>query len=267
MFPPHKQELADHRLLPVAECRIRKSHGGFSLIELLTVMTIISIVVSVGVGSFMAFKNTDLDNALIDIGSAMEMARQTAISGNTYTYVAFTSPASTNPPPPLCIGVFQSGNGEDILCNALLGNQALAEESVAMQHKQWSIITKLRWLKNVALENTLTPDTGLVPAAELISDQFSNTINPLPDGLGFRLNRKMGNMPAAGTLVFDRVITFSPNGTAFVDNLSAVPNAKIGFLVRPSNGATPTPKERLQTAAFTVSGLLGYSQTYKLGLQ
>lgn len=243
----------------------QRKRAAFSLTELLMVMAVISILMSVGLRTIASASPQDQDAALIEVGDALEAARQLAISQNTYTYVGFTSPSSPQAADSaLCVAVFQSHNGEDVVRNARLSGGALLDEAAASQQREWLLVRKPKWLRNAIVESTVDPDPDLVPSTELSGGKFSNTVRPLPGGIGFRLTRKMGNMTAAAPLLFDRVITYSPNGTAYVDNLSALPEAVIGVLVRPSRGTVPSETERYRTAALTVSGLLGSTQVHKL---
>lgn len=238
----------------------------FSLVELLVVMAIISLLVGLGASAFSGGTN-DQKKALVTVSNVLESARQTAVSQNTYTYVGFTSPANpSDPGNPLCVAVFQSAAGVDVLRSALVGGQPLLGENQSPGSPgSWRVIARPVWLPNAVMENTTTAPDSILPSEERIGDGFAATINPLSGGAGFTLTRKVGNMPAAAPLKFDRVVTFSPSGTAFVDNSAGLPIASIGMLLKPCRGVAPTASEDALTAAVLVNGLLGSAHIYQFG--
>jgi prepilin-type N-terminal cleavage/methylation domain-containing protein len=220
---------------------------GFSLVELLVVISIIALLIS-GTANLLNSDqgSNDEKNALVQVANAFESARQLAISQNTYTYVGFTSPASAqNGADPLCVGVFQSQTGRDVIQNG--------ESATGAQ-----LVSKIAWLRNMTLTASLEPPTGVVPVAEMSASQFSATLEPLTTGQGFTVTRRVGEMAGPAALVFDRVVTFSPNGSAFVDNLRGLPTGLIGFMISPAAGA----HKDARTAVVAVNGLLGNARFY-----
>jgi len=224
-------------------------------------MAVIAILMT---GTANLFRENDQKKALIHIANAMEMARQVAVSRNTYTYVGFTTPGTSQERnSPLCVAVFESSGGDDVFKRSLLSGEALPSEG----ENCWSLVAKPRWLRNAVLDSKAA-NTGdlseIAPALPLSQNTISYMADPAVGSLAFEISRQLGEMPAKGTLRFDRVITFSPNGAAIVDNGTGLPASTIGFLVRPNRtAAAPLESEKRQSAAILVSGLMGNVQIYQ----
>lgn len=248
----------------------RKGLGGapaFSLPELLVVIALISIMAAAGAKSLTADFGSDQKKALVHVSNVMEMARQAAVANNTYTYVGFTSPPSpSNATVPLCVAVFQSSSGTDVMRGAISGGQPLlAENQSPGGLGSWKLLSPPLWLRNAVVESTESVPTSLVPEDERIGEGFDKTINPVSGGNGFSISRRMGRMTSVAPLKFDRVVTFSPSGTAFVDNTAGMPVGSIGVLVKPCRGEAPTTLEEKRVAAVLINGLLGSARIYQYG--
>lgn len=236
----------------------------FSLMELLMVMAIMAILMT---GTANVFRESDQKKALIHIANAIELARQVAVSRNTYAYVGLTTPSSPQEnSTPLCVAVFQSSAGDDVLRRAWLSGEPLPSEASAGGQDGWSVIAKPQWLRNAVLDSAAT-DMGdlheIAPALSLSQNTLSYMIPPASGTPAFEISRKLGEMQASAPLRFDRVITFCPNGTVIVDNGTGLPASTVGFLVRPSRTVSPSDVERLQSAAVLVSGLMGNVQIHQ----
>ena len=261
-FSPHEFRLTRTR----ATNYTKRPAPGFSLTELLIVTALISCLAAIGAGSFSGIQTSDQKKALINVSNALEAARQAAVTYNTYTYVAFTSPADpSNAASPLCVASFQSATGSDVLRGALTGGQALLPEGQSPGRPgSWRLLSRPSWLRNASVESTRDVPATLLPANERVGSGFSTTIGPVSGGNAFRINRKLGDMPAAAVLNFDRVVTFSPSGSAFVDNSLGLPVASIGVLIKPRRTAVATAADEAQIAAVLVNGLLGSARIYQL---
>lgn len=235
--------------------------------ELLVVIAIVSIVAAISASTMTGDANSDQKKALVAVSNVLETARQAAVANNTYVYVGFTTPVSPgNRSDPLCVAVFQSLSGLDVLRAAMTGGQALlAENQSPGSPGSWRTITRPQWLRNATLESTKVAPDSILPEEEKIGTGFATTITKLSNGAGFSLTRKIGEMPTAAALKFDRIVTFSPSGTAFVDNTLGLPVSSIGVLLKPCRGPAPSSKEEAQTAAILVNGLLGSTRIYQLG--
>lgn len=232
----------------------KRSASAFTLTELLVVISLIVIMSAGATRLFSGFQANDHKRALVDIANAFETARQTATSRNTFTYVAFTSPTSNQDQnDPLCVATFESLSGSDVL----------RDGGAPADSGKWQLITRPVWLRRSMVEDQKDPPPGLVPVNEMNGvTQFSATIRPL-SGSGFILTRKIGDMTSEASLKFNRVVTFSPNGTAMVDNSRGLPTALIGFLVKPCQGETPNAIESARVAAVTVGGFMGNVRFYQ----
>jgi len=233
--------------------------------EMLVVMAVLAILMTGTANLFSGFRATNHKKALIDIANAVELARQVAVARNTYTYVGFTTPENPHDAgAPLCVAVFQSSGGDDVVRRSLLAGDALPSEASAGGQDGWSLISKPQWMQNAVLDNAVDAMADLSELTPALA--FSqNTISHIASSArtAFEISRQVGEMPAKGVLRFDRLITFCPNGAAIVDNERSLPASTIGFLVRPSRSSSPSENERLQSAAILVSGLMGNVQIYQ----
>lgn len=238
----------------------QKHIGAFSLMELLVVMALISILAALGVRGVAGMSGDDYKKALISISNSLEIARQTAVAQNTYTYVAFTSPADpNNTASPFCVAVFQSNSGADVLKGAISGGQPLLPEGTSGTGPgSWKLLTRPEWLRNSIMESTRNAPVSVLPSQARIGDGFAATIDTANGGVGFEIRRMLGDMPQAASLKFDRIVTFSPSGTAYVDNAAAVPTASIGVLLKPITYGAES-----RVAAVLVNGLMGSSRIYQ----
>lgn len=240
--------------------------GGFSLTELLLVVAVMAILMTGVANLFSGFRGTDQKKALVDIANAVELARQVSVSKNTYTYVGFTTPTTPHDAgAPLCVAVFQSSAGDDVVRRSLLAGDLLPPEISAGGQDGWSLIAKPQWLRNAVIDH----DSGamgdlseLAPALALSQNTISH-MTASSQGTAFEISRKVGDMPTKGALRFDRLITFCPNGAAIVDNERGLPASTIGFLIRPSRSSSPSDHEKAQSAAVLVSGLMGNVQIHQ----
>jgi len=77
--------------------RMRRLAGGFTLVELLIVMSVLAVLLAAGVPQFGEFmRNQRLKSASFDLFSSLVLARSEAITRNTRVTVAPTGGAWTN---------------------------------------------------------------------------------------------------------------------------------------------------------------------------
>jgi len=202
----------------------------FSLIELMTVMAILSILaVSVSYVGMSDKTSANVNHSLISLTGYLELARQTALSGNTYTYVALSTAADGSS----YIALFESPSGVDEV------KSGVAKVSPPT----------VRMLANVIKLNRVTIPTS-PPSANLPSLP-SNALSPSSGTLPPIM---VENSPV-GPLTFDRVIKFTPQGLALIYDETPVEWVKL--VIVPQQGASSTAKEIQQASAISIAGLTG----------
>lgn len=219
-----------HRLLV---CR------GFSLVELLVVMAIISLLVGLGAkiagGASGAGKfNSNIAKA----SSILDQARQYAIANNTYVWVAFRqNPASaTRPLESVAIAVIASLDGT---------NPVGWTGTVDVPSPTLQIVNKIEWMEGTQLGLPSDVSSVLAPASRPL--QSGQT---LAAAVSFRV--PVGGSP----MVFDQVTVFSPRGEAAVGpNLIAYAD----IALQPF----PTPAANRNVAIIQLSGITGSQRVYR----
>lgn len=221
-----------------------------SLIELLVVLAVMLILIALGSGSFVGSAGTrNFSNALVSISGLMEFARQTAISENTHTYVAFTSPSTPNDPDdPLRAVVLVSVNGVDVR------GAGIVEPPDGENSGAWKAISRISSLPNLILQ-TEQPSGNAIAAPPLPGSQ-------LDSWFPFRLNSENTQTPSGRELVFDRVVKFTPRGIGYVESSL---RARFGLWAVPSRNTDPSDTERQQAALILISGLTGTIQVIQPG--
>jgi prepilin-type N-terminal cleavage/methylation domain-containing protein len=221
--------------------------GAFSLIELLVVIAIIVVLssLSVMVTSSMRFS---FHGELAKTVGILELAHQTAVTQSCNTYVGFSSSgemAKLPIPVPLrpvtYAAAFLSVDGSDVFPSS---GTAVNEADGTVR-----LIDKLQLLRSVELEDALPSDNAL-----------AGTL--LPAGLGpntgwrFTFQPKTYSpMTSAASVVLDRIIKFTPQGTVLVDS---APVEVVEIVLEPSG------KSR-QASVIRINGLTGRVTVYQPG--
>ncbi len=213
----------------------------FSLVELLVVMAIIALIASFSTSAMRSmFMGNAQQRALTGISSAMELARQTAIAGSTYTWVALAQ-------------------GK----NKIGGNSVTA---VIFASKDGSLDdrTKIRLVDRVQVyDNVMISNTDPEP----------NVANQIPTpGISFdsvSFQPKLDELPTAMRgQSFDHMIMFTPTGEAVLDNLetslAAIPlRQALQLTVTPAKGATPNAIERKSASVVWINGITGAVEVFQ----
>lgn len=208
------------------------SAGGFSLIELLTVIAIIGLMVGLTVPAFQSIAGSKkVPSAAGEIAGILEYARNEAMTRQTYVWVGFQNVVTESNNRELRVAAFASDDGT----------------SLGSRYQ----VSRMFKIPGVMLSSfaSLQPDTrSLVPSdvAQVVQSLALNALAPLPA------------LQAAGT-TFERVLTFSPGGEALL-----VPNATsetrftrlVDVSLRATRGANE-PEANADDATVLVGGSSG----------
>lgn len=222
----------------------RKQGRGFTLVELLTVIAVMSVLVSLAAPALSSMaKGSQMTQSLIELSGTLDQARQHAISRNTYVWVALRP----NPDGPngdeLSMVVLASKSGTDPLPWSNYGT---------VPNDEIDLITRPRTFDQMRFEEAGKYTKSDIPRLDGKSTtSIANT--PSDNTAVFRIK-----LPGAASLVdFDRVIQFTPTGEARVS--SSVIDV-IEFGLHPTRGKTG---DASNVAVLRVNGLTGQTAVYR----
>jgi Tfp pilus assembly protein FimT len=180
--------------------------GGFTLVELMTVISVIMILLSFAVPSLSGIlKGKKQDQAVSALESILEGARMEAVTQNTYVWVAFKNcPTNSSPPPPsgedeVWFLAFRGRTGEDRLMSAL-GSSMIPVGN--FQRLTGVSLLDFNSLTDPLKERLLEVSNQTAPKGDV----------QLFDPCQMRVSWA-GNMDT-GPVQLDRVLRFSPRGEA-----------------------------------------------------
>jgi prepilin-type N-terminal cleavage/methylation domain-containing protein len=197
---------------------------GFTLMELLTVMVIMSIVLATGVVSYVgARRGAELRGATSSVQSAIAMARQHAVTKRRTTAIVFRLEGTTN-----CYYVFEKVG----VAAAGSAGATLAMNPMPLGAIDGNFVCNMSSPVNAGQIGTISRIAGNSLALQTAPATFA--WNP-GDSVGFLVNEKMFIPPGVECKVddvFPGLILFYANGKAF-----GVGERKIKLTDKMSGGA------------------------------
>jgi prepilin-type N-terminal cleavage/methylation domain-containing protein len=179
--------------------KMNPSSAGFSLIELLMVLAVISLVMTFAASGISSMFHADqFDESLSTLTGLMDRAREAAVADNRYVWVAFTAnPASSSPAAGVGVTILESLDGTDTLNNFTSGTSSspLAISSA----NDLRVILPLQHLAGVDIMNAGTVTLSNAPSVTAAS---------IPGSMD--LTTSGGATPST----FTRVVEFAPDGEA-----------------------------------------------------
>ncbi|XHR29780.1 MAG: Tfp pilus assembly protein FimT/FimU [Chthoniobacteraceae bacterium] len=220
----------------------RRSRRGFSLIETLLAMTVMSLLMYFMTPAIAPInKGSQLSHALGGIATTLEQARSYAMANKTYVYVGFyeSDMAASG-------DALASGTGK-VWVGVAASKDGTKNNSPTLSGAKMLPIDRLRNYEGIHLADPAT--TGITDIASGASSLLEST-----NVTGFGWPLASANKIAG----FSWVIQFSPQGNAIIPSSSGglVPYINIGL--RQSNGNNASSSNN--TAVIQINGITGTVQ-------
>ncbi|MEZ0297141.1 MAG: Tfp pilus assembly protein FimT/FimU [Candidatus Methylacidiphilales bacterium] len=222
----------------------KRRRAAFSLMELVVVIGIMLVIAAISIPMFSGLtSSSQFNRAAMEISGLLESARQTAVTQNTYTWLA--------------MGVKTAANGEKILHVAVLSSKDGSDPTPwgsygTVPSDAIGIVTQTRFFKQVILSDAGTFGTAVVPT--LPATPAVTAANSLSQGTAsFTITTPQE------TVTYDRVVQFTASGEA---RNSANGTQVIEFALQPQRGNSAAGDDK-NIAVFRISGITGQCQVYR----
>jgi prepilin-type N-terminal cleavage/methylation domain-containing protein len=232
------------RLLP------RPDASAFSLIELLSVVAIVGLLASISMPALSSMaRGGDTNHAVSGVAGTLDLAREYAVSRNTYTWVVFAPDPGTSTGGNLYAVILASQDGSNTSDGVTsVDLDAASTYNLAAGAGNIAVVQRVAVFPNVVLEDlTSSP----APAGPSTVDPNAKVRFRLPTSSA-KANSFINNNPSV-----QRVVQFAPNGQARVSGSMA---QLIELGVKPLKGAV---RDEANAAAIQVSGMTGRTQVYR----
>jgi prepilin-type N-terminal cleavage/methylation domain-containing protein len=225
--------------------RIRSNRdSGFSLVELLTVVAVMSLLVSLAVPALSSIAmGNQMNQSLIQLSGTLDQARQYAITHNTYVWVALRPHTDEVRGDELSVAVLASKTGTDPSPWSNYG---------AVPNSQIDLISRPRTFGQLRLEEAGTFSASKIPSLE--GKSVTSLDNTPSDGRAIFNIKLPGDSSAVN---FDRVIQFTPSGEARVS--SGIIDV-VEFGLHPTRGNVA---DENNVAVLRVNGLTGQTTVFR----
>jgi prepilin-type N-terminal cleavage/methylation domain-containing protein len=205
-----------------------RAQGGFSLIEMICVLAVVSVMASLAMPAITGIVTGDrLSNNAYTLSDVIQQARAAAMARHTYVWIGFSSYTGADGVPTVMVASLTGNSGQ---ASDLTSNNYVLSEKPAI-------------LRNVAI-------TGAANYATLPGYDSSVTTTDVASQ-GYSFTASVAGRTSAS---FSDVIAFNPNGEANLaqstGSLQLVQCLGMGLQVAPSSS-------KLHVAAIQVRGLSG----------
>ncbi|MCE0523980.1 MAG: prepilin-type N-terminal cleavage/methylation domain-containing protein [Methylacidiphilales bacterium] len=138
----------------------------FTLVEMLVVLGIIGIIAAIAVPLIPSLLKANVVNQNVaTLSGILEQARETAISGNTYVWVAFYNPPATSPRSGTWVATFDSVDGTDPISPNQNGWSNTLTVPGPIGSTSLQLVSKLQNLSGAQITNSGALPDGLTTLA------------------------------------------------------------------------------------------------------
>jgi prepilin-type N-terminal cleavage/methylation domain-containing protein len=209
--------------------------SGFSLVELMCVIAVVSILASVTAPSIMGLISGDqLTNNAYQLSGLVQQARTTAISEHTYVWLGFSSTTS-NGAPALLAATLQINSGVATDLPSTASNYRMVSKVATLRNT--SLATVSNYSSLVGVDSADNTDAG--------SQTFSFGVP----------------VPGKGSATFSDWIVFGPDGQVYL------PASGTGAISSPTPcvglGINASPSNKIRTAALQIRGMSGQVSVFR----
>lgn len=213
---------------------------GFSLVELLSVIGIVTVVAAASLPMVASMtKAQNVNSGVQIVGGVLDQARQYAISKNTYVWVVFNMAATNDPSDYSSVAILASKSGADSLDWA---TTKLSFPGTVSPASDLELVGKVRNLASVRFGDAPTVSIGSLPTETAVA--FATV--------------DIDIVIAGATHTFTKAIQFTPTGEARMsDALNRYMDLALLPLAVPSHGEAPNQ------AVIRVGGITGKTNIYR----
>lgn len=232
---------------------------GFTLVELLVVIGIMLILLSASIPAVQNLgASRGISSAASQISSALELAKSTAVSRNTYVWVGLATVTNEEGNLETCVGIMMSRDGTSSSTTTNL-----------------TAVTKLTSIEHVALANASDLPASLrakLPsdvATETVSNKYALNLNNSLASFEFKKPNMPGGKISFGSTTYNDIILISPQGEIIASGDSTkrefqnfVPQIMIGLTQ--SRKGTSLKDQAKDGAVLVFYGGTGQVRVYRL---
>ncbi len=215
---------------------------GFSLVELLTVLVIISIVSALAFEAMGSLGKSDgFNNATSTMSTLLEQARAYAMANNTYVFVGIVETDAS-----------QSAGGAQATGVGRVAMQAFAAQDGTMNFSATNLVAidKLQILNNVDLPSALTVTSGTLPNRPTADHNIDDAALSVPSAITSR------------NFTFSKVIAFDSLGVVHIPTSPQITGFQyLEIDAQPTNGTVISSKAN--ASAIQVDATTGAVTVYR----
>ncbi len=243
--------------------RAKESRAGFSLVELLAVLAIMSVLTAMSLPIMNSIKDSqNVSLATTSVSSALQRARTYAMAHDTYVWVGFYEEQANTQSPTnvfpyagagqVVVGMAASYDGTQIYSNSTTTGNLATPQIVQIE--------KLMKVENVHCTDVGAPTGTGTPLASRPNGAYGGGSSELY-GIDSDNSQEATHPLVLNGYTFYKTIRFSPNGDAVIDDSPSL--QRIGEIdLRPTHG-TQINLNSPNVTAIQFSGIEGAIQTYR----